>query len=111
MEDVLYGDVSVRKMPRKKTPKSFKRGTNWSQKRSNDEIIRIDDGDEVSYGQACNRLRKSWKKLKIANANDDGISLDEAKESINKIKRALGLPETDFENYEKGVTDTWVEQD
>lgn len=94
-------------MPRKKTPRTFKKGTNWGTKRSNDDIIRIDDGDEVTYGEACNRLRKSWKKLKIAKNKDDGISLDEAKESINKIQRALGLSQTDFENYEKGVTDTW----
>lgn len=99
-------------MPRKKNPKTFKRGTNWATvKHSNDDVIRIEDGDEVTYGQACNRLRKSWKKLKIAKSTDDGISLDEAKESINKIKRAMGLPETDFENYEKGVTDTWSDQD
>lgn len=97
-------------MPRKKNPKTFKKGTNWTNKPSNDSIVRVEDGDEVTYGQACNRLRKSWKKLKIAKSTDDGISLDEAKESINKLQRAMKLPLTDFENYEKGVTDTWNEE-
>lgn len=98
-------------MPRKKTPRKFKRGTYWPIKRSNDEIIEIEDGDSCTYGEACNRLRKSWKKLKIAKSTGDEISLDEAKEKINLLQVALGLETTDFEAYEEGVTDTWNEDE
>ena len=98
-------------MPRRKTQRKFRKGSNWVIKRSNDEIIEVDDGDSCTYGEACNRLRKAWKKLKISKSTGDEISLDEAKETIIKMQIALGLETTDFEAYEEGVTDTWTEED
>jgi len=97
-------------VPRKKTPRKFKKGSNWPVKRSNDEIIEIDGEDSCTYGEACNRLRKAWRKLKISKNTGDEISLDEAKETINKMQRALFLKETEFDMYEEGVTDTWSEE-
>lgn len=98
-------------MPRKprKRIRKFRKGTGWPEKRDNDEIIEIEDGDSCTYREACNRLRKAWLKFKIAKSKGDEITMDEARLDINKTQRALGLTETDFEGYEQGVSDEWNE--
>ena len=96
-------------MPRKprKRIRKFRKGTGWRPGRDNDEIIEIEDGDSCTYREACNRLRKAWLSFKIAKSKDDGITMDEAREKINKMQRALELEVTDFEIHEEGVTDIW----
>lgn len=100
----------IRKSKRKKRVRKFRKGAGgWTPGRSNDEIIEVEDGDSCTYREACNRLRKSWLKFKISKSKDDEISMDEARIEINKMQRALNLPETDFEGFEQGVSDTYNE--
>ena len=98
-------------MPRKprKRIRKFRKGTDWRPGRDNDEIIEIEDGDSRTYREACNRLRKAWLSFKIAKSKDDGITMYESRENIYKMHRALYLEVTDFEIYEEGVTDIWID--
>lgn len=63
------------------------------------------DDDDIedlgcSYGQACNWLKKSWLKLRICRSKGDEIGTDEAQDSINRIQSAIGIPITEWENYD-----------
>ena len=86
-------------MPRKKTERRFKKGDNFP-KFFNDEDF-VPDLD-CTAKQAYNRLRKSWRKFRIAKSTGDEISLSEAMDAINEVQRGLKIPVTDFENYEPG---------
>lgn len=96
---MLWGCYPSQSMTKKKQ-RSFKKGDGIPLKRNNDDMIE-DLG--CTYAQAMNFLRKTWIKLKISKAKGDEIGLDESYTEINRIQRALGLVETDFEAYEGPV--------
>ena len=61
---------------------------------------------ECSYGEACNRLRKSWIKLKIANKSGDEEKIEEARETINYLQETLGIKVTIWkEDYDREIED------
>jgi len=86
-------------MTKRKYQSKAERGTNFQGHYQEGDFI---EDLDCSYGQACNMLRKSWIKLKIAKKNDDELSLEEAKVTINRIQNILGLPITEWvEEYDR----------
>lgn len=87
----------------KKRQRYFRKGTNWETKWHDDDVIPGLDGTP-NYREACNFLRQSWRKFKIAKWNDDELSMEEAAETINKIQVALRIAVTNFAGYNHEMT-------